>query len=525
MQQDHTDNPEHLIQQLKQQLRDKDNILLEKDDVINKLQSENDKLREKLAKLLHERYGKKSEKLPDEELPILDEAAVTPEEATVIAEVEAEITVAAHSRTKPKRKALPPDFPREVVIHDLPLEQQVCACGHQLHCIGEDSNEKLDYIPAQIKVIHTIRKKYGCRNCEVGVKNAPMPPDFLPRSLAAPGLLAHVALSKYEDHCPLYRQESIWQRIGVDIPRSTLCNWVLMTAEKLQILISLLREELLKFDYARADETPVQVMEENKVRTSKRAYMWVFTTGCKDKAIVIYKFAMSRAGSIAEDFFASFAGFLQTDGFAGYNALGKTDKVTSVGCMAHARRKFVAIVKTTKKTGAAHYAVAIIAKLYKIEADIKMQSLDFEKIRNYRQQHAKPILLEFKNWLATKQKQAPPKSSLGQAIYYFTAHWDALIAYLDYGFLDIDNNFAEQQIRPFAVGRKNWLFMGNERGGEAAATFFTLISSAKANDLNTYAYLRCLMTELPNIDPENKEALLALLPHLIDPAILQKYLI
>ena len=518
MQQDHTDNPKDLIQQLKQQLHDKDHI-------INKLQSENEGLREKLQKLLQERYGKKSEKLADEELPVLDEAAVTPEEATVIAQAEAEIAIAAHARTKPKRKPLPADFPREVVIHELSLEQQVCTCGHQLHCIGEDSNEKLDYIPAQIKVIHTIRKKYGCRNCEFGVKSAAMPPDFLPKSIAAPGLLSHVALSKYEDHCPLYRQENIWQRIGVDIPRSTLCNWVLMTAERLQIFIPLMQEELISLDYARADETPVQVMEENKVRTSKRAYMWVFTTGRKTKAIIIYKFAMTRAGSIAEGFFAGFAGFLQTDAFAGYNALGKTDNVTSVGCMAHARRKFVAIVKTTQKTGAAHYAVAIIAKLYKIETEIKTQNFDFAQIKDYRQQHAKPILLEFKNWLTTKQKQAPPKSTLGQAIHYFTAHWDALVVYLAYGFLDIDNNFAEQQIRPFAVGRKNWLFMGNERGGEAAATFFTLISSAKANGLNTYAYFRCLMTEMPNIDPENKEALLALLPHRIDPAILQKYLI
>lgn len=508
-----------------------ENTIAEQAKLIDKLQAENSKLQflnedlsAKLQKLLHERYGKKSEKVPDEVLPLADEASVTPEEAAVILDAEATISVGGHERNKPKREPLPKDFARETVIHDLPLEQQVCGCGHKLHCIGEDSNEKLDYIPAQIKVIHTVYKKYGCRNCEIGITPAPAPNDFLPKSLAAPGLLAHVALSKYEDHCPLYRQERIWQRIGVDIPRSTLCNWMLMSAERLQILMPLMRQEIISLDYARADETPVQVLEENKVRTSKRAYMWVFASGRTEKAIIVYNFAMTRAGRVAEEFFTDFNGFLQTDGFAGYNSICSTDNVTSVGCMAHARRKFIAIVKMAKTTGAAHYAVAIIAKLYKIEADIKTNKFDFDKIREYRQQHSKPIILEFKDWLTQKQKQAPPKSPMGQAIYYFIAHWDALVIYLEHGFLDIDNNFTEQRIRPFSIGRKNWMFMGNERGGEAAAIFFSLIESAKANKLNTYAYFRYLMTELPNVNQKDTITLKEMLPHRIDNAILEKYL-
>ncbi len=286
-----------------------------------------------------------------------------------------------------------------------------------------------------------------------------------------------------------------------------------MAAERLQKLIPLLRKEIIKLNYARADETPVQVLEENKILTSKNAYMWVFTTGRTDKAIIVYQFAMSRAAINAEEFFFGFSGFLQSDGYSGYNKLGKSKDVTRVGCMSHARRKFVAIVKTTKSTGAAHYAVAIISKLYAIESKIKEQNLDFEKTKEYRQQYAKPILLEFKLWLIQKQKQAPPKSTLGQAIYYFVEHWEALTVYLEHEFLDIDNNFAERCIRGFAVGRRNWLFMGNERGGDAAAIFFSLIESAKANGLNTYAYFRFLMTEIPNIEPENMEALLSMLPH------------
>ena len=499
-------------------------IIRAKDDEIAALKSENTELREKMQQLLHERYGKKSEKMADEVLPVLDEAVVTPEEAAVIIETEQAISVSAYTRKKPKRKPIPPEFERETIIHDLPLEQQICGCGGTLHCIGEDTHEQLDYVPTKIKVIKHIRKKYGCRDCETGVTMAPAPKDFIPKSLAAPGLLAHVILSKYEDHLPLYRQEKIWQRIGIDIARSTLCNWVLLAATGVQILVDLLREELLKLNYTRADETPVQVMEENKVRTSKRAYMWVFASGRKDKAIIVYKFAMTRAGSVAEEFFEGFKGFLQADGFTGYNKLCAKDGMIRVGCMTHARRKFAAIVKVTQKTRAAHYAVAVVGKLYRIEDEIKTQNLDFDGIRDYRQQHAKPILLEFKIWLAQKQKQAPPQSTLGKAIYYFVEHWDALNIYLEYGFLDIDNNFTEQRVKPFTIGRKNWMFMGNERGGVAAANLFSLIESAKANGLNTYAYFRYIMTELPLIDKSATQTLLAMLPHQLDPAILQKYL-
>lgn len=250
----------------------------------------------------------------------------------------------------------------------------------------------------------------------------------------------------------------------------------------------------------------------------------VFASGLKEKAIFVYKFAMTRAGSVAEEFLVNFKGFLQTDGFAGYNKVIDKNCITQVGCMAHARRKFVSIVQTTKKTGAAHYAVAIIAKLYYIEKEVKEKKLEFDGIREYRQKFAKPILHEFRDWLTKKQTQTPPKSPLGKAVFYFLEHWDELVVYLEYGFLDIDNNFTEQRIKPFTIGRKNWLFMGNERGGEAAAVFFSLIESAKANGLNTYAYLRYIMRELPLIDLRNKVELLKLLPHRVNPAILEKYL-
>jgi len=443
-------------------------LLSEKDKVIDLLLKENEALKTRIEQLLHERYGKKSEKIPDEELPVADEPAVTEQEAADIQAAEEEIKIAAHTRKKPKRKPLPAHFLREQVIHDVPVEQRVCSCcQHELHYVGDDISEKLDYIPAQIKVIQHIRKKYACRQCETGITIAPVQPDFLPKSLATPGLLAHVILSKYEDHMPLYRQEKIWQRLDVDIPRSTLCNWVLMSAEQLVVLIPLLAEDIFESQYARADETPVQVLEENKVRTSKKAYMWVFTTGRAEQAVIVYQFAMSRRSEVATDFFQSFQGHLQADGYSGYNEISNKHEITRVGCWAHARRKFVAIVKTAKKPGAAHYAVSVLAKLYKIERDIKEQHLDVEKIKCYREKHTRPILEAFKVWLEEKQSQTLPKGPLGVAIAYTLERWDALIEYVSHGFLDIDNNFAERCIRPFTIGRKNWIFMGNERGGQA----------------------------------------------------------
>ena len=506
---------------LKQALK----MLSEKDDIIKILAEENEILRARLELLLHDRYGKKSEKLPDEVLPVADEPEVTEAEAAEIQAAEQEITVAGHTRQQPKRKPLPASFARETVIQDIPLEQQICnCCKGTLHCIGEEVSEKLDYVPAQIKVIQNIRKKYGCRGCEMGITIAPPPPDFLPKSLASPGLLSHVILSKYEDHLPLYRQEGIWQRLGVDIPRSTLCNWVLMVAERLAILIPLLRNEIIQSQYARADETPVQVLEENKVRLSKKAYMWVFTTGNVNRAVIVYQFAMSRQGGVATQFFAGFKGYLQTDGYGGYNEIAETIGITHVSCWAHARRKFVAMVKTAKKQGAAHYAVAVIGKLYKFEKEMKKNNLDPEKIKTYRQEKSKPILDEFKKWLQEKQLKAPPKSVLGNAISYALNRWASLTVYLKYGFLDIDNNFAERCIRPFTIGRKNWIFMGNERGGAAAAVFYSLIETAKANGLNTYAYFRYLMSALPLIDPQDESTLKALLPTSLKQQDLDQYL-
>jgi len=493
-------------------------------------QEEIEGLKEKLTQQLLERYGKKSEKTPPEKLPQLDEPAVLSEqEVADIEAAEAEIAAGKAEQKKhqsqPKRNPLPSELPREKVVLEVPEEARICnECQGPLHCLGEDISERLEIIPAQIKVIQLIRKKYGCRCCEIGVNIANMLPTMLPKSLAGPGLLSHIILSKYEDHCPLYRQERIWQRIGVDLPRSTLCHWVLTVAEKLAVLIPLMQQTLLDSHYARADETPVQVLEDNHLCTSKKAFMWVFTTSHPARPIIVYHFAMSRGSEVAETFFKGFTGFLQSDAYSGYDKLGQQKDITAVGCWAHVRRKFVAIVKTVSKQGEAHYAVMLIQKLYKIEKDIQAKELDFAQTQVYRQTHAKPLVTAFKGWLEEKKPKVPPKSKLGEAIGYALNHWETLIVYLAQGHLDIDNNFTERCVRPFAVGRKNWLFMGNERGGKAACVLLSLIETAKASGLNTYDYFRYLLTEFPKINPSDEEALKGLLPNQVNPDSLKFYI-
>ena len=407
---------------------------------------------------------------------------------------------------------MPDDLPRVEQIYDIPEEEKICACGGCMHCIGDERSEQLEIIPATIQVIVTVRKKYACRSCTDGIKTAKTPPVLLPKSIATPGLLAHVIIAKYEDHLPLYRQEAMWQRLGIDLARSTLCNWVLKTAEALEVLIPILQTELMIQGYVQADETPVQVMEDKKVRLSKTAYMWVIYCDLHPTKGVVYKFAMNRSAVNPNEFFKNYIGYLQTDAYAGYNDTKKKDDIKCLGCWAHARRKFVAMVKATKKVGAAHYAVDIIRQLYKIEAEIPADSSP-EAIVEIRTEKSKPILDDFVIWLRKKRETALPKGPLCKAINYLLDRWEDFIMYLEDGRLNIDNNTCENIIRPFAIGRKNWLFMGNERGGKAAAVLYSLINTCRLNKINTYDYLNFVITEFPKINQENKEELKTLLPH------------
>lgn len=507
------------IENLKKLLAEKEALIKIKDDTI-------DILNTKIKQLLSELYGKKSEKIKaPEELPIFDEPNLTPEEQIEADAIETELTVAGYARKRPSRagqsitRKLPQVLPRVEQVYDLSEEDKVCTCGGCLHYIGDERSEQLKIIPATIQVLVTVRKKYACRACTDGVKTASTPPVLLPKSIATPGLVAHVIIAKYEDHLPLYRQEAMWRRLDIDLARSTLCNWVLKTAEALEPLIPLLQSELLAQGYVQADETPVQIMEINKVRLSKTAYMWVIYSGAYPNAGVIYKFAIDRRSENPNTFFENYTGYLQSDGYAGYNKIKKQEGVTGLCCWAHARRKFVALVKQTKQVGSAHYAISIIAKLYKIEKEIPINAT-LEQIVEIRQTQSKPILELFFTWLQEKKKTAIPKGPLCIAVNYLLDRWSEFMVYLEDGRLNIDNNACENIIRPFTLGRKNWLFMGNERGGKAAAILYSLINTCRLNKINTHDYLTFVITEFPKINPENKDALKNLLPQYYSPKII-----
>jgi len=478
-------------------------------------------LRFKLQKALMARFGRRTEKFSPHQLNLFDEAAPSEPDVTQdIQQADEEITIASHTRKKSGRKPLPKHLPREQIVHDLRDEEKICACGHALHRIGEDISEKLEFIPAQVKVIQHVRCKYACRACEGAVIMAALPPQPIPKSIASPGLLSHVIVSKYEDHLPLYRQEQMLQRMGIEMARATLCFWVLKSAEVLRPLRDGLKEDIIIHTYTQADETPVQVLNEPDKPNTSKSYMWVYYGGTPDKKSIVYDYQPTRSGQAAANFLYGFKGVLQTDGYGGYNPFDSKPDVIHIGCWAHCRRKFAEIIKVSKTSGKAVVAVNYIRQLYAIEKEARENHGSHEQRYHLRQQRAGPILLEFKSWLDETQHQVPPQSHIGKAIAYALNQWHLLIKYIDHGEVEIDTNRLENMIRPFALGRKNWLFMGSDKGAEAGAIIYSLLATCKANLIEPYAYLKYVLDQLPRCktDAERKK----LLPYAVDPLELVK---
>ena len=469
-------------------------------------------LRQRLQYVLNQRYGKKSEKLSDNQLNLFDEADFIQDSATDEIKKINDVIVAEHTRRSSARKPLPKDLPREKIIHDLSEEEKQCTCGHALHRMGEDISEKLEFIPAQIKVIEHIRCKYACRGCEQ-IKMAALPLQPIPKSIASPGLLSHILISKYADHLPLYRQEVILQRMGVDLARATLCTWVLRCAELMEPLVVLLKEMICKGSYVQADETFLQVLNEPNKSNDSKSYMWVYRGGLPEKKAIVYEYQPSRAGVAAEKFLIGFEGVLQTDAYAGYNRFNLIEKVIQAACWAHVRRKFMDIIKVSKEKGKAFEAVLMVRKLYAIEKEAREKFLDFTERQALRQERAPPILKDFKEWLDKTILQVPPQSQLAKAIAYALNQWPMLTVYVDDGEIEIDNNLVENAIRPFAVGRKNWLFMGSERGARAGAIFYSLLATCKINLVEPYAHFKYILDQLPRCKTNDERR--ALLPQFV----------
>ena len=475
-------------------------------------------LTEQLNLALARRYAASSEKLSPDQTSLFDEAELDSKVLDTIADASSddeEIIVAAHQRKKRGRKPLPEHLPRVDVIHELAEDERRCEHdGRRLTEIGEVISEQLDIIPAKIQVTRHIRKKYAC-DCGRCIKTAPLPAQPIPKSLASPGLLAHITVSKYQDALPLYRQETILQRIGVDIPRATLANWMMRAGSLVQPLINLMQDRLLSHDIMQMDETTVQVLKESGRKAQSKSYLWLQRGGPPQQPVVLYHYDPGRGAGVAKRLLAGFKGYLQTDGYDGYNAAVASHRLTHVGCMAHARRKFSEAVKAqgkTKQRGKAHRGLTLIQKLYRVEKQTRKLSPEIRHA--HRQRQAKPVLDEMRAWLDQVLPQVPPTSATGKALHYLHNEWPKLVRYLDDGRLEIDNNLAENAIRPFVVGRKHWLFSDSVKGVTASANLYSLIETAKANGLEPYAYLRYLFTELPKA--ETVDAIEALLPGNLD---------
>jgi transposase len=457
-------------------------------------------LKEYIQLLKHQRFAQSSERYTDNNLQgcLFDEAEL-PTNQTEIETVEEEITIPEHTRKKAGRKGLAKELPRKQIIHDLTVDEKICSCGCELTHIGDEITEQLDIVPAKIYVIQHVCKKYACKHgCDEVIKIAKKPNQPIPKSVAAPGLLAHVLTQKFQYHLPLYRQEQMLKGIGVEILRNTLSLWVIKSGQLLQPLVNLLQDEILSYDIAYADESTLQVLKEENKKAESKSYMWVFGGGPAERFCYLYQYHPNRKHQIAVDFFNDYKGYLHCDGYQAYDSLSTLNKeVVQVGCWYHARRKFTDAAKVSKKQGMADWFIKQIQRLAKIEKVITTNEFTSEQAHTYRNEHAPEIINKIKAKLDELQDKTAPQGLLGKAIHYMLSQWPKLQTYLEDGRLEISNNKMERAIKPFAVGRKNWLFANSVAGAHAAANIFSLIETCKTHQVNPYDWLRDTLTKIP----------------------------
>jgi transposase len=464
-------------------IEEMDAFVSERDAKIRHLES-------RVESLIHALFGRRSEKLDPGQLMLFTKAMVKDVAAAVADETppedEEEKDLPPPKRKGGGRRKLPEHLPRERIEIELPEEDRICGdCGGVCdQKIGEETSEQLDYVPASMVVRQFVRPKYACKPCQGSVVISPPLPQPIEKGIPGPGLLAKVLTDKYGDHLPLYRQEGIFARFEVDVARSTLCGWVRHAAELLEPIYDHMHQEMLASRRLHTDDTPVPVLRPGKGKTGT-GRMWVYV-GDEEFPHTIFDYTANRSRDGPLRFLADFEGYLQADAYAGYDELYRKGKVVEVACWAHARRYF--FDARTGDTLAACTALGYIQRLYKIERAAK--ELSDDERRELRQEEARPILEDFGKWLEGMRAEALPRSNLGKAIGYVTEQWEALQVYTEHGFLRIDNNVAENAIRPVVLGRKNWLFAGSDRGGKNAAVIYSLVASCKRAGFDCFAYFR-----------------------------------
>lgn len=497
-----------------------------------------EKLKEQLRLAAHKRFGASSEKADPAQPGLFNEAEVesTKAQAGEGAGEGDEIVVPAHSRVRGKRKPLDDKLPRERIEHDIADADKLCPCGsgHVRPRIGEIVTEQADVVPAKVVVLQHVRFKYGpCRKCDgvfpetqapltsvlapcdspagsrpqgamcalpPAIITAPVPAQPIPKSLAAPGLCAWIATAKFVDGLPLYRQEGILARYGLTISRAAMAAWMIRLGELIVPLTNLMEEVQLGWDVLQMDETVVQVLKEDGRPAQTDSRMWVRRGGPPDKPVILFDYDPSRSGKVAWRLTEDFKGYLQSDGYSGYEAVGKRDGVVHVGCLAHARRMFDEALKAQpvgNRGGLALEGLALIQRIYRIEKAAREAKLTAQQRKQLRDEKARPIWDELRRWLDAKRGHVPPQMLTGKAMTYLDNQWPQLVRVLDDGRLEVDNNRCENALRPFVLGRKAWLFSDTPAGATASARLYGLVETAKANGCEPYAYLRRVFADLP----------------------------
>ena len=497
-------------------------------DIIFKHQSRIIDLEEQLNLHRARIFGRSSEKSPPDshdQINFFGSEDIFEEDENSKGEV---ITVPEHKRKKSGRKPIPDNLPRKEIIHDISEEEKKHSCGKQMKVIGQEEAEKIRIIPESIIVEKHIRLKYGCtcdgstlKNNEPAIKIAPSPPQLIAKSMATPSLLAYIMIAKFCDGLPFYRQEKIFLRRGINITTQNMSSWAIKLWENFGILKDLMIQDIRGGPLINMDETRVQVLNEPGKLNTSLSQMWVTRGAVDKKNIIVFHYSPNRKADNVELILGDYSGYLQTDGFPGYDkGIKYSDLLKLVGCWAHLKRKFNEVIKGGKSHNDAHKALSYIKKLYKIESEMKSLKYTDQKIVEVRQKKSTKILKEFKEWLDDKKITITPSSGLGKAITYALNQWDKLNVYLEAGYIRMDNNLVENAIRPYAVGRKNWLFNNSPEGAHAAAFIYSLIETAKANDLEPYWYTLYLFESLPLAKTEDDYR--KLLPYNVSKNDLQK---
>lgn len=492
------------------------------------LRLENEHMKEIIAARNRRQYGRKSEKLPPDELQawLFNEAEMAADPAHVPQKVKI-VRIKEHTRKIVSRKALPADLPREIVLHD--VNNGHCVhCNKELQKIDEDSHEEMSIIPLKVRVKKHIYPKYRSCDCEESRKSgdakiisAARKKRIIPGCQADENLLAHLAVSKFCDGLPFYRMEKILQRYGLKYNRSTMCDQMIHISSACQDLMEVMWQEALSGPIVHMDETILQVLNELGRDPHQKSWMWVLIGRPEGKKLVLFHYHPNRSGDVARKLLKGYKGYVQSDGYSAYGTLADTPDIILVGCWSHGRRKFIDAKGLAEYTSLADEALKMIAKIFHIDSSLRKEDLDENEFVRIRREQTQPVLDELYCWLQANISKAPPSMNISKAINYLLNNWPKLIRYLDHAYLTPDNNIAENAIRPFVIGRKAWLFSNTPLGAHASALLYSLIESAKANGHEPYTYLVYLFTYLP-VTP--KDNLKELLPHILDTAKVKAFM-